>query len=124
LGVVAEEDEPGVMGRLAGLLGKNLGPGVLRVVEDERDELHQRFLGFVASGIRPVDRCGNRRSGASTQEGKEVLFEDKAQDEEDHHAAQSDVHASEAESTSASAPIVLVSAIVNIVARPARCPAH
>jgi hypothetical protein len=57
------------------------------------------------------------------QQSEKVLLEDQTQNEQDHHAAQADVHSAEAES-SPTASIILISAILDIVACPARCPAH
>src|ERR1700757_3701342 len=106
------------------LLRQQPFPGFLRIVEHERDKLHQRLFRFVAGGIRPVDSCGDRRSRAASQQGEKVLLEEEAQDEKDHYAAEADVHSAKAESSPASAPVVFVSAILNVTACPARCPAH
>src|SRR5207302_1246385 len=106
------------------LLRQQLFPGFLGVVENKRHKLHQWFFRFVARGVRPVNRRGDRRACAASQQGEKILLEDQAQDEQHHHAAQSDMHPSEAEASSAPSTIVLISAILDIVACPAWCPAH
>src|ERR1700680_2753855 len=92
--------------RLAGLLGKNLGPGVLRVVEDERDELHQRLFGFVARGVRAAHGRGTRPSAAATEEREEILFEDKAEDQQDQGATDANVRAAQLKASATAAGLV------------------
>ena len=54
--VIAEENEFRVVILLAGLCRQNLRPVVLRVVENERDELNERLLRCVLCRIRTT-RC-------------------------------------------------------------------
>jgi hypothetical protein len=97
---------------------EDLCPGILRVVQHKRDELHRSLFLGVAGGVRP----GHRGACAATaQQRKEVPVKYQAEDEQNQHPADADMHAAKAESatTAAFAP-----PIFNITACPARCPTH
>ncbi len=67
IGVIAEEYEFGMTLGSTRLLRAHLIPGLLRVVENEGDKLHQRFFRGVAGGIGRAHRRRTRaRSSAST----------------------------------------------------------
>src|ERR1700692_428704 len=53
---IAEKYQLGVSIRRTGLLWQKLRPGILRVIEYERNKLYQRFFRGVASWIRLADR--------------------------------------------------------------------
>src|ERR1700722_11083508 len=79
LRIVAEQDELGVMILLVGLRGQDFGPGFLRVVENERNEVYERLFGVISGGIR---RAGGSLAGLNalapaTQQCKKVLVEDQ-----------------------------------------------
>src|ERR1700692_840640 len=94
------------------LLGQNLAPGVLGVVQDESDEIHQRLFLLVADGIGLGDHgaAGARRVGAEKRQ--KVALENQAEHEKHDDAAQSEMNASGLEAASAA----FVAAIFNVVA--------
>jgi len=56
---------------------------------------------------------------AGAEEGKEILVEEEAEDEQDHGPAASDVHTPELKPTTAgSAPVFYIATVA------ARCPSH
>jgi hypothetical protein len=87
------------------LRGQDFGPGLLRVVEDERNKIDERFFGIVASGVRRTRRslAGLNALTASTQQCEEILMEDQAEDEKDQRAADADVNAAKSEATTPAA---------------------
>jgi hypothetical protein len=119
--VIAEEDEPGVVIRLAGLLREKLRPSVLRVVKDERNELDERLFRRIPCRIRAADRRRAGTRAAAAEQGEEILLEDKAKDEQDDGATDADVHAAELESAATPG---FVAAIFNVLAFVAGYPAH
>ena len=103
--------------RLLVLARQEARPGRLRVVEDERDELHEPvFVGRTGHGtgagrlIGPTDRVG-------VHEGQEVAPGQQAEDQQHQHDA--DPHRPAAES-----PATLPATILDIFSRSARRPLH
>src|SRR5258708_32229593 len=99
LRVVAKQHQPRMAIGNSRLLRQHLLPCFLRIVQHEGNELYQRLFRFVARGICPVDGCGGRRSGPAAPEREKGFLEDKAQDEQDHHAAQTPVHPTKTKSS-------------------------
>ena len=102
------------------MLRQNLAPCVLRVIQDEGDKVDQRLFLLVAGRIGLADRRCRVSDGTVADERQEVAFENDAQDEQDDHAAQSEVNSSGLKA----ATTAFVAPIFNVVAASARCPAH
>jgi hypothetical protein len=84
------------------LLTQYLSPGLLRVVKDERDELHQRFFAFIESRIRLAVLDGGSPSPEAGEREK-VPMEDQTQYQKNKKSADTDVNSPEAKSPTASA---------------------
>jgi hypothetical protein len=109
--------------RSARLLRKKVRPRFLRVVQNERDKLHERLLRGVPRGIRPGDGGWLRSDGAaSAEQSKEVCLEDEAENQQKDGAADADMHAAESKTASATAGIV--ASILDILALTAWRPSH
>src|SRR5882724_4876005 len=108
---VAEQDQLGVAVGNA-LLRQDLAPGVLSVVQDERDEVDQGLFLRVAGGIGLRHRAAARVHGAVPYQRQEITFENQAENKQDDDTAQTEMDASGAEAASAT----FVAAIFNVVA--------
>src|ERR1700712_2159498 len=89
LHAIAEENELRVV-PLHAFLRNDLRPGLLRVVEHERHELHFLVLfGRLAGGWRRLiaGGRGSRCTAAVTEEREQVAVEEEAQNEHDDRAA-------------------------------------
>jgi hypothetical protein len=119
---IAEEDELRAL-ILRARLFENLRPGVLRVFDDERDELHLlRLLGCLLHGRGRVHRYRGLPAARAVEEREEVLAREKTQHEQDDRAAASDLRTaaeSEAEPTA-----TRTAAIFDVRADSAWCPTH
>src|SRR6202041_909794 len=105
------------------VLRKDLGPGILRVVEHERNELNFFLFGSVARrvGWTRSGRRTPRTHSATVQEWRDqVTFKDKTQNQQNEQAANPDVNT--AESTTARAAGIAI--VFNVAAGAARCPSH
>src|SRR6185369_7991746 len=80
LRVVAEEHQLGVVIWPVGLLREDFGPGLLVVVENERDELDEWALGVIAFRIGAASR-GRRTGAAATEKREEILLKDQTEDQ-------------------------------------------
>src|SRR5882672_10265889 len=99
------------------LTAQDLGPGLLCVVEHERNNLHERFFALISRRIRLT--CLHRTSdSAATHQRKKVTFEDQAQDQQDQKTANPKVHTAEATAST------FVSAVFKVIATPTWCPTH
>src|SRR5579862_6748007 len=101
------------------LLGQDLAPGVLRVVEDEGDEIHERLflliegsIGLRHRGCAAVDRAG-------ADQRQKIALEDQAQDEQYDDSAQPQMN-----SYGLKAAAAIVTAIFNVITPDAGGPAH
>ena len=102
------------------MLWEDFGPGLLVVVENERDELDERALGVIASRIWLTDG-GRRTSAAATEKSEKVLLKDQTEDQQNQRAADADVHAAELESA---ATATLVATILDVLAITTGRPSH
>jgi len=100
---------------------KERRPRFLRVVQDERDKLHERLLRGVPRGNRPGDGWLRSDGAASAEQSKEVCLEDETENQKDG-AADADMHAAESKTASATARIV--APILDILALTAGRPSH
>ena len=99
--------------------GQKSGPGVLRVVEHEGDELHEGLFGGVAGRVRLADgRAGV--ACAAVKQGEDVCAKDDAQDQDDNRAADADVDSAELKAATAA----LVATILDVGAFTAGRPSH
>jgi hypothetical protein len=105
----------------ARLLREDLRPGVLRIIQDKRDELNQRFLRCVSGGIGLADCCWSGTASTSSEQGEKILLEDEAKYQQDERAADADVHPAELESSATSG---VVAAIFDVFTLTTWCPAH
>jgi len=114
------------MAILHALLRQYLFPGFLGVIEDEGDELFKGLLTLVFRPVGPRNAgAGPRGDSAAAEHGKEVAFEQQAQNEQEDNSADADMHAAEGQSeTTASSAVVLVPPIFNVLTVAAWCPAH
>ena len=69
---------------------QELLPGALRVVEHEGDKAHLRLFGRIVNRTR---RDSRRLALVGAQQGKEIAFEDEAQDEEQKQTTETDATA-------------------------------
>jgi len=84
-----KQNEPGVAIRNAGLLREDVAPCRLRIVENERDELHFFvFLRGFLHRLRHRGAAGGVVGGA--EECEEVAAEEKTENQKDDGAADSD----------------------------------
>src|ERR1700735_157243 len=106
------------------VLRKDLRPGILRIVENERNELHFFLFGGIArrvgwTGNGPRASIANSR--ATVQERRDqVALKDKTENEQNEQPANSDMNA--AESTTARAAGIAI--VFNVAAGAARSPSH
>lgn len=109
----AEEDKPGFAVGHALLFRKKLGPGILRVVEDEADEAFEGlFFGFGIAGFASDSGCGT--AGAKSEEGADqIYFEDETEQAEDEKAANAEAHAAKATEAHGAA-VRAATAILNV----------
>ena len=119
---IAEKNQFGMVIRSASLLRKKVRPRFLRVVQNERDKLHERLLRGVPRGIRPGGGRLRSDGAASAEQSKEVCLEDEAENQQKDGAADADVHAAESKTASATAGIV--APILDILALTAWRPSH
>jgi len=83
-------------------------------------ELDQGLFALIAGGVRLSDGCASRPHGTGAQQRQKVAFENQAQDEQDNHAAQTQVYS--ARSKAAAAPFI--AAVFNVIAASTWCPPH
>ncbi len=97
-------------------------PGVLHVVEHERDEVRALLLRRRCLARRGRRRASVRRGGdvaAPVQQGEEVLPEDQAQHQQDHRAAQADAAADpEPAATGRSLAAAVLDVVAPVPSRP------
>ena len=101
------------------ILRDDFRPGILHVIENERNELDFALFGGAPRGAGGCALRGFRSGGAAQKRREQVAFEDKTQDEEDQYAPDADVDAAW-ESTSAAAGTV----VFDVVADSAWGPTH
>src|SRR5215831_16462386 len=89
VGGIAKEHQLGMAIRNA-LLGKNFRPRLLRIIQDKGDKFYCRLFTGVTGAVRLRDRRTSAAAGA--QKGKQIAIEDKAEDEQNQHAADANVH--------------------------------
>src|SRR5215472_11737516 len=82
VGLISKQHELRMAIRSPGLLGQAFVPGLLRVVQDESDELHQRLFLFVERGIGTADGARGLRRTTAAQKRKEVLLKNQAQNKQ------------------------------------------
>jgi hypothetical protein len=71
---------------------QNLRPGLLGVVEHERDELHQRLLSLVARRVRlPAHLCGRVGAAAHSRQRQEIALKYQAQHQQNDETADPNV---------------------------------
>src|ERR1700731_2215406 len=101
------------------LLLQNSRPGLLSIIQHKRDKFHGwLFLGVAgAVGLGNSGACAT----AAAQQREEIPFEDKAENQQDDHAADADMHPAKTEPAASAA---IVPAIFNVPAGAAWCPTH
>src|ERR1700730_5023852 len=113
LRVVAEKHELRVPIRFPRLLGQELRPRFLRVIERERNEFHERSLGRIASRIRLPDCRGTGVCCTAAKQCEKIGFEDETEDQQNNCAADPDVQAAELE---AATPAALIATVFDVLA--------
>jgi hypothetical protein len=99
------------------LLGQNLRPGFLRIVEHERDELYDWLLRGIASRVRLADRRAGITSPAAKQ-GKKISPENETENQENKRAADADVHAAELEAATSAFIATVFDVLAFVTGRP------
>src|SRR5262249_25062089 len=102
------------------LLRKYLRPGVLGIVEHERDELNKRPLSSITGWIGLACAHGWTAATAS-QKGEEVLLEDQAKDKQNDRTTDTDMHSTELKSPAATG---FIAAIFDVLTLTTGRPAH
>src|ERR1035441_1434418 len=123
---VAEQHQLGVPVSHA-LGAEDLGPSLLRVVKHERDKLHHRLLFLIAGCVRlPAHMSGRVEAAAPSRQRKKIALKYETQHQQDDEASDANVDAAKikATATAAVSAAAVVSAIFDILALSARCPAH
>src|SRR5438270_9399951 len=115
---IAKQHQLGVAIRNA-LLLKNSRPCLLRVIQHKGYELYSGLFLGVTGTVGLVD--GRACATAATQQCEEISFEDKTENQQDEHAADTDVHPAKTEPAASAA---IVAAIFNVSAGAAWCPTH
>ena len=101
------------------IVGKDFGPGVLDVVENEGNELDFALFGGALLGSGGRTLGGFRGGGTAEERRKQVAFENKTEDQKDQDAADADVNAAGEASAAAAGAVVFY-----VVADSAGCPTH
>ena len=122
VGGVAVEDKLRVA-VLQALSGKDLGPGPLRVIEDEADQLGFAVIGGAGRRTVGIGGCGvwgDVRAAAAGEECSDVVLTgEEADDEQEEDADEADAAAAETASAAGGAP-----AIFYIGTHSSWCPVH
>src|SRR5271168_2757990 len=126
---VAEQHQRGMVIRFSGLLRKQLHPGILRVVQNKRHKLRQRFFRRILGGVRmrrarlaDTGTCRRRRSSA--QQRKKICVEDETQNQKNNRAADAQVYPAERESTASAVAAGFIPAVFHVLIVAVRCPFH
>src|SRR5450755_1189049 len=106
------------------LRGQNLRPRLLGVIEHEGDELHQRLFGLVAPCVGTTDLRGWVGTAAHACQRQKISLKYQAQHQQDKKAADPDVDSAKIETSATAAIAAVVSAVFQVVATSAGCPAH
>jgi len=101
------------------VLRDDFRPGVLHVIEDERDELDFALFGGALRGAGGRALRGLRGGGATQERREQIAFENETQDQQDQYAADADVDAAGETSAAAAGTVVF-----DIVADSAWGPTH
>src|SRR5258708_29519201 len=97
---VAEQDELGVAIGFAGLVGKKLRPGFLRVIERKGHERDQRALRSIARRVGLTDFRWTGGCSTPAQQSEKIGFEDEAENQENDGAANANLQSAELKTSS------------------------
>ena len=101
------------------VLRDDFRPGVLHVIEDERNELDFALFGGALRGAGRRALRGLRGGGATQERREQIAFENETQDQQDQYAADADVDAAGESSAAAAGTVVF-----DIIADSAWGPTH
>ena len=101
---------------------QNRRPGLLHVIQDERNELHGRLFGGIALRVNLPLGLARHHTLPTTQQSKKVPLEQEAEYQNEDCSTNAQVNPAKA---SASTPAAaLIATIFEVFAIPARCPTH
>src|ERR1019366_3993308 len=121
---VAEQHQLGVP-VLDALGAEGLGPSLLRIVEHEGDELHQRLLSLIAGCVwLPAHMRGRVDATAHSHQRKKIALKHETQHQQDDETSNADMQAAKAKPAASTSTAAIISAIFYVLALSARCPTH
>src|ERR1035441_8924643 len=121
---VAEKHQLGVP-VLDALGAEDLGPSLLRIVEHEGDELHQRLLSLIAGCVwLPAHLGGRVDAAAHSHQRKKIALKHETQHQQDDETSNADMQAAKAKTAAPTSTTTIISAIFDVLALSARCPTH